>query len=447
MENKELRHSKSAPAFFIFKYSTNSKNKLQKCSAIHATLKWRIGRIIRKREEASFTEKSCPGAKYRQALQKGASGKMKKYAQELVERLGNTEEIIQVYGSDVILKRSPSDPRPGYMDPHEIAALPEAEEHVGEKKEGIPPLDILVRLMRDSMGFPNLNLNTAEIITKYEEKNFAGNSVELWRYFKRRSKKEKRPAFLMIHGGGWVGGSVYVVENFCKLIAERADAVVFNLEYSKGPEKPFPHAQNDCYHALEYVYEHAEEYGIDENRIAIGGDSAGGNLAIATAIRARNNGKPYIKLMALAYPCTVKCDASMDGYEWSHDVYEIAKEQKELIESCLGLGHPVKFGDDPIELMTMQSEEDIYNPYYSPMMDPDKSGMPGTLLMCCEFDGLRQQDEFYAMQLAKAGNHVRCIRYGGISHAAVDRLGFIPQAEDMVNEIVKVMEEMVIVQS
>lgn len=367
---------------------------------------------------------------------------MRKYPEELVKRLGENEEIIEVYGSEVIFKRSPSEPRPGYVDPYEIAALAQAKAHVGEKKEGMPQLDVLASLMRDSMGFPNLNLNTAEMITKFEEKELGGNQVELWRYFKRRGRAEKRPAFLMIHGGGWVGGSVYVVENFCKLIAERADAVVFNLEYSKGPKKPFPHAQNDCYHALEHIYRHAEEYGIDSEKIAVGGDSAGGNLAISTAMRARNNKKAYIRLLALAYPCTVKCDATMDGYAWKHEAYEMADEQRELIEGFLGLGHPVKFGDDPIELMTMKSEEDIYNPYYSPMLDEDKRGMPNMLLMCCEFDGLRQQDEFYAMQLRKAGNHVRCIRYGGISHAAIDRLGHIPQAEDMVNEIVKAMKAM-----
>lgn len=362
---------------------------------------------------------------------------MKKYTEDLVGKLDTAGEIIHVYGSEVILKKSPADPRAGYMDPYEIAALSQAREHVGETNDGILPLDILVQKMRDSMGFPNLNLNTAEMITKYEEKIFDGNTVELWRYYKRRNNQKKRPAFLMIHGGGWIGGTVYVVENFCKLIAERADAVVFNMEYSKGPEKPFPNAQNDCYHAVEYIYEHAEDYGIDREKLVIGGDSAGGNLAISTAMRARNLQKSYIRMMALAYPCTVKCDASSDGYQWETGVYEMSEEHREIIGGCLGLGHPVKFGEDPIELMTMASGADIYNPYYSPMLDKDKSKMPDTLIMCCEFDGLRQQDEFYAMQLKKAGNKVRCIRYGGISHAAIDRLGYIPQAEDMVNEIVK----------
>lgn len=218
--------------------------------------------------------------------------------------------------------------------------------------------------------------------------------------------------------------------------------MVFNIEYSKAPEKPYPNGLNDCYNALEYIYENSEKYGIDRNNITLGGDSAGGNLALGTAIMARNRGRSCIvRQMAVAYPCTVKCDASADGYEWSDEVYDISDEQKELIKGCLGLGHPLPFGSDPLDEMCMKSESDIYNPYYSPMLDTDKSDMPRTLIFTCEFDGLRQQDEFYGMQLRKAGNDVTVIRYGGISHAAIDRLGYIPQAEDMVNEIVKMIRE------
>ncbi len=367
---------------------------------------------------------------------------MREYPLELLEKLKRYETVIQAYGMDIVLKKSPSESRSGFMDPYEIAALGKTKEHVGEKNEGIPPLPVLVELMRDSMGFPNLNLNEKEIYTKYEKKQFDGNEVELWRYYLRRGSRKKRPAFLMIHGGGWVGGTVYVVENFCKLIAERADAVVFNIEYSKAPEKPFPNGLRDCYHALEYIYQHAEEYGVDRERIAIGGDSAGGNLAIAAAMLARDRHKPYVRLLAAAYPCTVKCDAAAEGYHWSENAYEISDEQRGLIAGCLGLGRPVPFGGDPLDRMCMEDEKDIYNPYYSPMLDPDKSNMPKTLIMTSEFDGLRQQDEFYGMQLIAAGNEVRVVRYGGISHAAVDRLGHIPQAEDMADEIVKAILEM-----
>ena len=367
---------------------------------------------------------------------------MRRYPKELVKKLNTDKTMIREYGMDIVLKKSPSESRKGCMDLYEAAALGKAVEHVGEKNCDIPPIPVLVKLMRDSMGFPNLNLNEQEIYTKYEKQLFDGNEVELWRYYLRRSTQKIRPAFIMIHGGGWVGGTVYVVENFCKLIAERADAVVFNIEYSKAPEKPFPNGLRDCCHALEYIYEHAAEYGIDRERIAIGGDSAGGNLAIGAAMLARDQNRPYVRQLAVAYPCTIKCDAGAEGYQWTKDAYEISEEQRSLIEGCLGLGRPVPFGGDPLDRMCMASKEDIYNPYYSPMLDPDKSNMPKTLIMTCEFDGLRQQDEFYGMQLKAAGNHVRVVRYGGISHAAIGRLGYIPQAEDMADEIVRAILEM-----
>ena len=130
-------------------------------------------------------------------------------------------------------------------------------------------------------------------------------------------------------------------------MAERADAVVFSIEYNKGPEKPFPNAQNDCFNCLKHIYENYEKYGIDKNRIAVGGDSAGGNLALSTAIKARNSGLNWIKALVLAYPCTVKCDATMDGYVWSEDVYDFSEEQGDMEKKLINLGHMVKYGEDP----------------------------------------------------------------------------------------------------
>ena len=82
---------------------------------------------------------------------------------------------------------------------------------------------------------------------------------------------------------------------------------------------------------LEELCDVLKLYGIDKNRIAVGGDSAGGNLALSTAIKARNSGLNWIKALVLAYPCTVKCDATMDGYVWSEDVYDFSEEQAEAI--------------------------------------------------------------------------------------------------------------------
>ena len=97
----------------------------------------------------------------------------------------------------------------------------------------------------------------------------------------------------MIHGGGWIGGSVSVLENYCKLVAERADAVVFSIEYNKGPEKPFPNAQNDCFNCLKHIYENYEKYGIDKNRIAVGGRSEERRVGKECLRLCRSRWSPY----------------------------------------------------------------------------------------------------------------------------------------------------------
>ena len=114
---------------------------------------------------------------------------MKRYSDELVKKLGEEKEIIQSYGTEVIFKESPVDGRKGYMDPYEIKALENQQEHVGEEKCNEISLEKLAQRMRDSMGYPNLNLNETEIITKCESLVLEKNNVEIWRYYKRRTEK------------------------------------------------------------------------------------------------------------------------------------------------------------------------------------------------------------------------------------------------------------------
>lgn len=195
----------------------------------------------------------------------------------------------------IIVKPSPGEDRLGYVDPIELSLIDNhwAGELEGEEPAAMPPMEVLIPIMRENMGFPNYNLNAVVIHTKYEEITDSGNTVGLWRYYPRKSEK-KRPAFVFFHRGGWIDGSVYTVETFCKLLAVLADAVFFNVDYSLAPEKKFPNGFNDNYHAVKHVYDHSEAYGIDPDKICVGGDSAGGNYAVAVCLKARDEGTPKI---------------------------------------------------------------------------------------------------------------------------------------------------------
>ena len=238
-----------------------------------------------------------------------------------------TTEIIS-NGIKVILKPSPGENRAGYLDPSEKAIIDEQladrMEMKEEKPEEVLSKASIIQNIRDSMGCANVNLNTVEIYTKFETLKDSGNEVGLWRYYPRTMERTmNKPALVFFHGGGWIGGTTYVVENFCKLIAEKANCVVFNVDYSLAPEKPFPNGFNDNYSAVKHIYENSEKYGINKNKIAIAGDSAGGNYVATVALRARDEGIPMIALQVLIYPCIALGNASVEGYKWSKDEFNM----------------------------------------------------------------------------------------------------------------------------
>lgn len=361
---------------------------------------------------------------------------MKKYEKILVEKLQLSDKTIENNGVEILLKDSPLEKRSGYLDPIEKEFIDNSWMNSMENSE-MPPLEMLIPIMRNGMGFPNLNLNTQEMITKHEDINLEGNQVELWHYFKRRTENKKRSCLIYYHGGGWIGGTPYVTENPCKLIAELADAVVFNIGYSLAPEKPFPNGLNDCFNALKHIYENADYYEIDKNRITVAGDSAGGNYAAAVALKARDEKLPIIYQQILIYPAVAMADAMAEGYVWDQSLYDISQEEAGDIIPGLGIGKPAKYGEDPIVLSYLENPEDINNPYISPMMAESHANLPKALIAVAEFDGLRLQGEFYASQLKKAGIETKVLRYKGVTHAFLDKLGYLPQSEDLCIEIAK----------
>lgn len=376
---------------------------------------------------------------------------MRKYSKEYLEILKNETIEIENNGVKIILKPSPGEKREGYLDPCEKlimeghwASKTSNDKEIKEEKgnfdntlEGqAPSSDMIISMIRDSMGFANYNLNTVEVYTKFETITDSGNEVGLWRYYPRHIEKIKnRPALVFIHGGGWVGGTTYVVENFCKLIAEKANCVVFNVDYSLAPEKPYPNGLNDNYCAVKHVYDNAEKYGVDKTKIAVGGDSAGGNYAAAVSLRARDEEIPMIALQVLIYPAVAIGDASVSGYNWSEDMIKIAQELEEKIRPLTGLGRPSKDFSDPILSSYLPSFDLVNDPYVSPMLAKSHSNLPKAILVGAEFDGLRIQTEFYAKQLKDTGVDVTCYRYKGMTHAFIDKLGFVPQAEDLASII------------
>jgi acetyl esterase len=224
------------------------------------------------------------------------------------------------------------------------------------------------------------------------------------------------PVLVYFHGGGWVIGNLDTVDAPCRALANRAGCVVVSVDYRLAPEHKFPAAPKDCYAATRYVAENASAYTIDPTRIAVGGDSAGGNLAAVVAQMARDRGGPALAFQLLIYPVT------------NHD-YGTASYQANAEGYLLTKGAMVWFWD-----LYLATESDGSDPFASPLRAPDLSGLPPAFVLTCEFDPLRDEGEAYAARLRDAGVQVEVKRYDGLIHGAFQMAGVLDRSREMLDD-------------
>ncbi len=232
------------------------------------------------------------------------------------------------------------------------------------------------------------------------------------------------PIFVFFHGGGFVLCDLDTHDNLCRSLANRACCVVVSVDYRLAPEHKFPAAVEDAYAATQWVAKNAHRINGDPTRIAVGGDSAGGNLAAVVAIMARDQDGPTLKYQLLMYPVTDVSSSNTDSYRNYADGYFLTKGDGEwFCEQYLNC------------------EEDRLNPLASPLLAPDLSGLPPALVITAEFDVLRDGGESYAKRLKKAGVSVKCTRYKGMIHGFMSMDGLLNQARNGIEEASAALRE------
>lgn len=228
--------------------------------------------------------------------------------------------------------------------------------------------------------------------------DIAGN-VNL-RVVRPKGNEEKLPAILYIHGGGWVIGDKNCFDMLIRKIAIHTNSAVFFPEYSLSPEEKFPKALEQIYAVLRYIYEEHEEFNIDKNRIAIAGDSVGGNMATATAIKIKNDGGANLLFQCLFYPVT-NADMDTHSYDQFRDGPWLTKKAMEWFFDAYV---PDKTIRDDIYISPLQADES------------ELAGLPPTLIITAENDVLRDEGEAYARKLDSANVDVLNIRINGTIH-------------------------------
>jgi acetyl esterase/lipase len=225
------------------------------------------------------------------------------------------------------------------------------------------------------------------------------------------------PLVVFFHGGGWVRGSVEIADRPCRALANTSGCTVASVEYRLAPESKFPAAAEDCYAVVSWLAKHAGELDSDSERVAIAGDSAGGNLAAAVALMARDRGGPSLSYQVLIYPAT---DARGD--------YPSRRENAEgyfLTTRAMEWYWRHYLSDD--------ASRD--NPYVSPLRAVNHSDLPPALIVTCEYDPLRDEGEAYGEKLREAGVPVKVSRYEGMVHGILWMGGMIDRTEDLIEEM------------
>ncbi|EHK2354747.1 alpha/beta hydrolase fold domain-containing protein [Clostridium perfringens] len=339
---------------------------------------------------------------------------------DLIKAMNENARFINEDGVDILVKPIP--------DPVEVTRIDRRikyfDEYKRPKRSGNPYVFAgeAVGDMRDNMGLLNLNLCKSNILMSKENINGVNCRV-----YKKEGLKENLPCIVYIHGGAFIGGSLDVSENPCKLIAEGINGIVISVDYSLAPEKPYPLGLNDCRKVVEYIEKNNFLYGIDKNKIGIVGESAGANLATIVA-----NENSNIKFQGLVYPVVTFVEKN-PFFNWDIDLYKNPYKEEKIYNFINSLRNC----EDLVQKLYIQRTLDPRREDLSPIFNKNLSKAKKTLIAVSEYDYLRVQGEAYGKLIHKAGVETKIIRYEGVNHAFLDNLGIYPQAEDTINEIVK----------
>ena len=264
--------------------------------------------------------------------------------------------------------------------------------------------------------FPQLQ-NAPEPVEHVEELALDGVPLRVY-----RPAGANGSAILYTHGGGWIGGHLDVCDEPVRAIANETGAVVVATTYRLAPEARFPAQPDDVFAALKWLHANAARLGVDPQRVALVGDSAGGNLMAVTAIRARDAGLP-VAAQVLVYPVI---DRRCEG-----------ASKTECAEGYLISRAAVDWFWDHY----LARPEDIASPLASPLNAADLSGLPPALVLTAEYDPSRDEAIEYCNALAAAGNDARHVPLPGLIHGAFWMSGAIPRASEVLAAIGEFLDE------
>lgn len=275
------------------------------------------------------------------------------------------------------------------------------------------------RMREEAVSRARILQGTPVGVAKIEEMRIPGPGGEIPIRVYWPSEDGPLPVLVFYHGGGWVIGDLDSSDRACRMLANKVPAAVVSVDYRLAPEHRFPAAVDDSYAALEWVFRNGDRLNVDSSRIAVGGGSAGGNLAAAVALMARDRAGPKLAYQVMFYPATNLFDLSTVSHRDFADGYGLTAEHIAFFRNAY-----------------LPEAVDRENPYASPLLAETHEGLPPAIVVTAGFDVLRDEGLAYAERLEAAGVPATSAHYPHMIHGFVTMDRLFAEAEDAIDAAV-----------
>ncbi|MDX6153701.1 alpha/beta hydrolase [Marinococcus sp. PL1-022] len=339
--------------------------------------------------------------------------------EELVHRLKEKLSLVKEGSAELVSKNIPFFEKEEGLDPRVKQFLEQETDPVLRRPMSHDDLEIIrSRKEKESRDLSsNIRMETKLI-------SLEGRDLELKVY--NRSKNTK-PMLVYFHGGGFFERDERVMDNTCKLLAEKAEAVVVAVEYRLAPEHKYAEGLNDCFDSVRYVCDNRDEFGADTGRVGLVGDSVGGNLALGVYHLSREKSW-NICYMSLLCPLLDLSDVS--GGTRKMEQYDPGRDKELVRQELVTMRESLSF----IQSLYVTDLEELDQPLVSPLRSKESITYPPMTVITAEFDFLRTQGEEFMRKLQQQESPVRYIEYKGMVHTFLKKLGYYPQAADAIRE-------------
>jgi len=283
-------------------------------------------------------------------------------------------------------------------------------------KQSVPLEEETVENAREQIENLSGLLSGADVqIGTVEDFTIPGPAVDLpVRLYKPENSPDPVPVLVFFHGGGFIRGSINSHDGLCRRLVKYGEFAVMSVDYRLAPEHPFPAGVDDAYAALKWAQQFGASKGLDQQRVAVGGDSSGGNLASVACQDAKRNRTPLPAFQLLIYP-TTDANFTARSHQLFADGFFLTEERMHWYRD-----------------LYLQSADLRNDVRASPGLEENVSGLPPALVITAGFDPLRDEAEDYAQHLKDAGVPMGVIRHESMIHGFMSLTGLLEEAENAI---------------